>query len=274
MDLRPQNCPSDFQLDCYLLEADREELAWIGGHLETCPICQFQAQRRRAQFTAYALAVRQSEQLNQEKSFEFKPWTNTNLPDAVATRLAAQGQDEQSQLTSLTMVTADQQIMMKILRDPKTQETWLYLLSEKAELCQHALVFPFGWDEGFVTDSEGRANLGRINWPSEDRFTAELRLPAATFSLVPLTRVKQGTPQTITSPSGDSLKVTYYTQGKYRRLEIEIVELRGLSEGSPLRVAVCEPESTHLHFINARQSRVISVGGLQDLGIVDLYIYQ
>ncbi len=191
-----------------------------------------------------------------------------------APRLAAKGADEEETPGSLTMVSTDQQIMMKVVQDQKTGEAWLYLLSDKPEICRHALVFPFMMKQGFVTDDTGRVNLGRIEWPSDERLTAEIRLPAATFHLSPLVQFEPGKPQMIESSDGDILKITYHSEGQYRRLDIQIMELRGVSQDSPLRLAVCERDSTRLQVLHPALTRATSIDGVQDSGAIELYLYQ
>jgi hypothetical protein len=57
-------------------------------------------------------------------------------------------------------------------------------------------------------------------------------------------------------------------------MEIQIMELRGMTTDSPLRMAVCERNSTHLHLLNPVRSRELSVGGIQGASAITLYLYQ
>lgn len=192
----------------------------------------------------------------------------------MAFRLAAKGAENEEVRFSLTMVSADQQILMKVVKDHKTGDAWLYLLSEHPEICRHALVFPFMMKQGFVTDDTGRVNLGKIEWPSDDQLTAEIRLPTATFHLAPLVQFEPGKPEMIESSDGDILKITYHSEGQYRRLDIQIMELRGVSQDSPLRLAVCERDSTRLQVLHPALTRATSIDGVQDSGAIELYLYQ
>lgn len=274
MNLQANDCPNHVQIDLYLLGSDEGRLSWIRDHLEKCPTCRYQADRRRADFASYAKALQEPAEIIPALEFRFKPWRSDDQQDDPSVRLAAQGQSNEAVQTSLTMISTDQQIMMKVLRDRQTQDIWLYLLSEQPELCRHALVFPFKLEQGYVTDAEGKVNLGDLQWPTEMSMTAEVRLPSATFQLAPLVDLEQGKPQLIESINGDILKVTYHSDGEYRRMEIQIVELHGLTTDSPLRLAVCERDSTHLQVLNPVQSRELSVGGIQGASAITLYLYQ
>lgn len=274
MTIQSPDCPNHVQLDLYLLGSDQGALAWIGEHLRICPVCRAQAARRRADFVAYASAISSQAQSDRSRVFAFVPWKDDPQNSDTAFRLAAKGAEKEEVRASLTMISTDQQILMKVVRDHKTGEAWLYLLSDKPEVCRHALVFPFLMKQGFVTDATGRVNLGKIAWPSDDQLTAEIRLPTATFHLAPLVQFEPGKPQMIESSDGDILRITYHSEGQYRRLDIQIMELRGVSQDSPLRLAVCEREGTRLQVLHPALTRATSIDGVQDSGAIELYLYQ
>lgn len=277
MSTQSSHCPNHVQLDLYLLGSDQGALAWIGEHLQTCHICRAQAERRKADFVAYASAVSEQVKTPRSRVYVFRPWLDREVDSQMALRtyrLAAKGAEEEETPGSLTMISTDQQILMKVVRDQKTGEAWLYLLSDQPENCRHALVFPFMLNQGYITDDSGRVNLGKIEWPSDERLTAEIRLPSATFHLAPLIQFEPGKPQTIESSDGDILKITYHSEGQYRRLDIQIVELRGVNQDIPLRLAVCERDSTRLQVLHPALTRTASVDGVQDTGAIELYLYQ
>ncbi|MBK7142545.1 MAG: hypothetical protein IPH75_10735 [bacterium] len=172
------------------------------------------------------------------------------------------------------MISTDKQIMMKVVQDQQTKEAWLYLLADDAELCRHALIYPFKMDRGYVSDAHGRVNLGKIDWPADDLLTAELRLPSASFYLAPIAEIEQGTPQVIESSNGDILKVVYHAEGEFRRLEIQIIELKGITPDSPVRMAVCERSSTHLQVLHSTKAPSVNITGVKDPGAIELYLYQ
>lgn len=192
MNLHQSQCPNHVQLDLYLLGSDQGVLSWIGEHLKSCPLCGFQAKRRRNDFAAYAEAVSEYQNESVQRVYTFEPWENPSTIASVSHLLAAEGTKLSEPRTSVTMVSTDKQIMMKVVQDQQTNEAWLYLLSDDPELCQHALVYPFKMGRGYVSDAHGRVNLGKIDWPTEDQLTAELRLPSSTFHLAPLVEVEPG----------------------------------------------------------------------------------
>lgn len=277
MSTQSPHCPNHVQLDLYLLGSDQGALAWIGEHLRTCPVCRAQAERRRADFVAYTSAMGEQAKSPRSRTYVFRPWRDREIGSPMvfrAPRLAAKGADEEETPGSLTMISTDQQIMMKVVQDQRTGEAWLYLLSDQREICRNALVFPFMMKQGFVTDDTGRVNLGKIEWPSDERLTAEIRLPAATFHLSPLVQFEPGKPQMVESADGDILKITYHAEGQFRRLDIQIVELHGVNQDSPLRLAVCERDGTRLQILHPALTRATSVDGVQDSGAIELYLYQ
>lgn len=271
MNLPSPDCPSAVQLELFLLEGEKSGLGWVEEHLEKCAYCRMQATMRRADFASYAQALSERP-VAQPGCILLSKQLRGSGGIPIESRLAAQGRAASTEGNSLTLVSSDQRFVMKLVRDQHSGEAWIYLLADDQTDCRHALIYPFGMEQGYVTDSEGRANLGRIDWPGDEQATAELRLPAANFILSPPETYRFGEPQVIESADGDLVKIMYQADGEQRRLEIQLIDVRGIGKDAPLRLAVCEQHSTRLHILSPGLSPTAKIEGVQ--GAIELYLYQ
>ncbi|MEW5874428.1 MAG: hypothetical protein AB1752_04515 [Candidatus Zixiibacteriota bacterium] len=158
----------------------------------------------------------------------------------VVMSLAAKGVSESDKPRSLTLATEDRTMWLKAVRDKASGDLWLYLYSDDESLIpKNAAVKPFGMDREFLTDTQGRINLGQVKWPEKEFLRAEVRLPRATFRLAEVGDIERTAGDaTLTSPEGDRLYVSWTGDERGRRITIEVQALSGLSSQSPLQIAV------------------------------------
>jgi len=227
-------CPTGEEWDRYVLGA---QSAALTEHLEKCPSCRL----------AVAEKTRDWAELAREwlisatgRIIHLAPLADSRASADTPARLAAKGDEPVAMTEAVTLASPDRDILLRAIRDPYTQEVWLYLVAEKDPArCGHALVRAFGTGVEYVTDAQGRVNLGKVDLPSPTDLKAEVHLPTAVFTFLPLGEMKDKTESIVlVSPGGDQIRVTWAGDKPPRRLEVEVLKLAGRIADAPLKVAV------------------------------------
>ncbi len=150
----------------------------------------------------------------------------------------------------------------------------MFLVHEDPAMYRNVLVRPFGLEREFLTDPQGRINLGKIDWPTPDLYTADVRLPLALFTLSPLDLSERQQSATLTSANGDQIRVVLSDSERSKRVEIEILNLTGLAEQNPIRVAVREGDSSDIVLLSAGGSKRATVGNLKAVAPIEIFLFQ
>jgi len=159
--------PFGEQWDSYLLGAQISHRKAKEKHLDTCTYCSFLLARRQKELQDL---VRVWESSSQPKVIYLAPMEIGDDKETPATiLLAAQGNDDMSKDRAITLTSPDQTLLLRAVCDTHTGEMWLYLISDDPDVFRNMLVKPFGAGHEYLTDDQGRVNLGLINWPGRSR---------------------------------------------------------------------------------------------------------
>lgn len=231
------SCPTGEEWDAFLLRPSQSRDAEMVQHLDCCAICRVIVEDRRKELLSLDLDC---EPLIPSGIFRLYLWTPDNAVNPPSARLAAQSDTQGEELpASVTLISPDKRLMMKAIRDGRTGDTWVHLLSDDPSLIRNVLVRPFGTDIEAITDETGRVNVGKVPWQESTTLNAEVRMPRATFTLNRVPKLADaGSEALLTSEAGDKIRVTLVEQGSSRQLEIEILQLAHSIENAPVRLAV------------------------------------
>ncbi len=266
------SCPTAEEWDRFLLGPATGSNSTLHEHLAQCPYCRLVVEERRRELQEIGEAWARS---GGSPVVYLRAWRDRSAEGEMPIRLAAKGQSERVTPESMTLLSPDQKLLMRAVRDRHTRETWLYLLANDPTMVKNVLVKPFGRDDEYVTDAEGRVNIGQVDWPDEDACTAQVRLPMATFTLTPSHEVASDRASTVlNSPDGDQIRVTLSDSGRNKRLQIEILKLGRLLAGVPLKVAVREGKSSGILMVNSEPPEPVALGDLTALEPIEIFVFQ
>ena len=265
-------CPTSEQWEQYLLEENAPDRVDLERHLEACPQCRFMLT-----------------QLTKELESLKTVWGTSVTPDIIhllpllpdaasggptPLKLAAQGTQRDDEQDAITLASEDQQVLLRAVRDAHTKETWLYVVADDPTLYENVLVIlPLG-DQEFVTDAQGRVNLGVVDWPEKELLAAEVRPPQATFAMSPFRAVETGESAELKSSGGDRVKVALTGEGHNYRLDIQILELSKARTKASLKVAVRVAGTERLVQIQPVISDQASFGDIDAIEKLEVYLYQ
>lgn len=265
-------CPSAESWDRYLLDADSGDREQLGEHLENCAYCRLLVENRKRELAELAYAWTDS---RPAAVIYLTPYQDSAIPNGhSATLLAAKGNGESKVPGAIALASPDEKVLLRAVRDAHTREVWLYLLSEEPDLVKNVVVKPFGQEQEFVTDAEGRVNLGDIEWPSSENLNAELRLPMATFHLEPIEPSDQAASLELRSEAGDRIRVSLTGTGRNRVVDIRIVELAKATSDSPVRVAMRGQGSLSRLQVEPVELDHAAFKLPESQGEIEIYIYQ
>jgi hypothetical protein len=267
---RSLQCPTGEEWDRYIAGAPGERQSWLAEHLRTCPFCRFAVAERRRELAEIGPILDRPELLLHLFPFPIEPIAGISIP-----RLAAQGSESVPPPESFTLASADRRLLLRAVRDPRSGEIWLYLLSDDPSLCRNVLVRPFGAEREYVTDNLGRVNLGNLNWPVPEHQTVEVRLPTAMFVLHPYEAGSEASAGTIlSSPQGDQIRVTISGQGAGRQINIELLSIGSQTSDAPLRVAVRDVASGQIKMVRAASTGRAVVGDFAVPETIEIFLFQ
>lgn len=271
--IQKRTCPTGERWDQFLLNPGMAERQELERHLEECPYCRFVIAQKRTDLGDLQRAW--DESAVPDFIFLSPLILDDSFEEPAAALLAAQGIPEDVGAKAVTLSSPDQKVFMRAIRDSHTKETWLYLMAEDPDLCRNVLIKLFGREGEYLTDSNGRVNLGVIEWPGAEKLTAEVHLPKATFALTPMKDLADsGDSVVLNSSAGDRIKVTFMGDGRNRLLEVQILEISDMHKETPLRIAVRLTEMERLLQVKPAPSGRATFDGVETLGTLEIYLYQ
>jgi hypothetical protein len=265
-------CPTVEQWVQYLLGEFEDTRNQLELHLQECSYCRFVLARLRQEMARLTMVWNDS---TQPDVIKLHAWHLGNLGEVHPhSLLAAQSEDDSTMAESVTLSSADQRLLLRAVRDPRTREVWLYLVAEDPSVYQNALVRPFNLRQEFLADSEGRINLGAIDWPDKTALNAEVHLPKVSFRLAPLEDVasKENSVE-LTSAHGERIRVTFSGEGRNRRLTISVLDIPGLGSEQAVRVAVRAGAETRLVHLPATASSPAAFDNVDVLKTIEVFLY-
>lgn len=262
----------------------------ISGHVQHCNPCADEISRLRilpdnidALMEEVSLTTIESIDTNlasvRERSssahvFTLTAWHAEVTDVAVTSRFAAQAMDNTSYSAPIILSTDDERLMLKALLDANTKEVWIYLSAEDPSLYQNVLIRPFGGTAEYLSDSNGKVNLGLVDWPDPKNYTAEIRVPWAQFTLSPFRDLGSiGKSVVLSSDAGDQIRVTYSGEGKSRLVELEIVNTASEPRSERLKIAAREGGSTEIVMIKSGVHEPVSLEKMKAVEKVEIFLF-
>jgi len=265
-------CPTSEQWERYLLEDDVPDKLYLERHLEGCPQCRFTLTQLNKELECLRAIWDESAVPDIIRLFPLRPDASSGGP--TPQKLAAQGVQKDARHDAVTLASEDQQVLLRVIRDAHTEETWLYVVADDPALYENVLVRLPSVDKEFVTDPQGRVNLSVVDWPEKELLAAEVRPPKATFTMSPFRAVETGEAVELRSTSGDRLKMALTGEGHNYRLEVHIVELSKAHMKAPLKLAVRMAGTKRLVQIQPVVSDQACFGDLDAVEKLEVYLYQ
>ena len=231
-----KQCPSGVEWDRYVLDPAMPNREAMTSHLTACPYCRIVLAELQSDWTGLSVG----RPAKQPTIFILVP-----VPEVVQAprnmALAAKGEEPKRKAPkSLTLATEDHQMWLKAVRDTQSGDLWVYLYSEEEGLIpRNAVVRPFGIDRDYLTDEQGRINLGPIDWPERLSLRAEVRLPRASFRLAEVGELDRPAGEAVlASAAGDRLKISWVGEAKSRRITLDLQVLAGIRLDTPIQIAI------------------------------------
>ena len=273
-----QDCPTGADWDRYVLDQSMPDRAAMERHLQACAYCAFVVAESRQVWQDVLEGIDTGHTARQgaagiiilEAVGDWIP-----LPQIPA--LAAKGLSGDAEPSSLTLASADRTVWLRVVRDANTRDVWLYLLSEgEGATAANVMLRPFGLDDAFITDQQGRINLGPVPWPARDTVQAEVMFPKASFRLAEVREQEQPTGQALLrSAGGDEIRLSWTGEKRHRRLTLEIARLSGMTADAPVKLAVRSAGQTRpMHVATILPPATTGLESEGDLAALEIYIYQ
>ncbi len=157
-----------------------------------------------------------------------------------------------------TMYSEDPEVVMRVVRDNAVQKDYLQLIAESPEYYQHVLVRVPSQGREFITDSEGRAEIGPVDNTGVQSWDWEIRMPDAIFQLAPLVksaRAADYSSETILETSRhDRLLVRFAGLAGEKQVSVEILELDGEADFAPVKILLVQDGLSESQQVAARQT--------------------
>jgi hypothetical protein len=265
-------CPTSSELEVFILDPEYPDRDRLNTHIESCPYCQISVAELKREWSELAAAS----QASASTTFIVVPIEEASTFVGMPA-MAAKGADTTPPVRGLILASPDRVMWLKVVRDAQTEDIWLYLYSEdEALIPRNAVVRPFGMERDFVTDEQGRINLGRVAWPDKESLRAEVRLPSASFRLEGIGNLDRPTGEaTLTSPAGDRLHVSWTADDRGRRITIEVQSLAGLSAETPLQIAVrARGVETPVQVRSSQLERPLTIEQAGSLDLIEIFVYK
>jgi len=266
-------CPTGEQWERFLLATQMSQRKALEEHLETCPYCRFLIAERRRELRELEAVWENSvgPQVIQLTPLEIADQRG----EPATTLLAAQGGGDPMRQEAITLASPDQTLLLRAVRDLRSRELWLYLMADDPSTCRNVLVTPFGGEKEFLTDEQGRVNLGVVDWPKPLALTVDVSLPKAVFTLAPMKdQLGEGEAFELSSAAGDRIKVTFRGGGAGRHLEVQIVAFADIKEMMPIKVAIRGTGMVKIFQVDPAAFGKVPFEEQDKPGTLDIYLYQ
>ncbi len=239
-------------------------------HLDDCEFCrelreQIEAQQESANELGLTLDVPVSEECKQRLWLEslcktvlpLKPLLrqSSQRPGLLAADSPRPPNADQHGLA--TMFSEDPEVVMRVVRDTAVGKDYLQLIADSPEYYQYVMVRVPSQGREFITDREGRAEIGSAETVGVQSWDWEIRMPDAIFQLSPLVHTAQAadySAETILETSHhDKLLVRFIGLPSEKQVTVEILELDGEEDFSPVKILLVQDGHTESRQVAARQ---------------------
>jgi len=174
------------------------------------------------------------------------------------------------------LVTENQEVLVRVMRNTETKEVILHLIAGSADKYRNVLVRIPSLEGEYTSDEYGRVPLGRVILPSREELFVEVETPRATFELasldLPQDQVVAQTEVVLTNEQNDSIRVEFIPTDLRYTLKVHLLTLRQEEEKNHLRVLVVR-RSNGQRWMKAVKKGVAVFQGLQQNGELRIQVF-
>ena len=149
---------------------------------------------------------------------------------------------------ALTLYSEDPEIVLRIMSGPQPDDNYVQLISDDMSLVSHVLIQAPQLGREFVTDDQGRAELGDERLEITDEVKWQLKMPDAVFDLEPLTydphKTEYSRQVTLQTDRQDKVEVTFERKTEGKQITLRVLELDGREDFGDIKVVVSTPQAS------------------------------
>ena len=164
--------------------------------------------------------------------------------------LAADGEQQAAPLPdgAITLYSEDPEIVLRIMRGPQPDDNYVQLISDDMSLVSHVLIQAPQLGREFVTDEQGRADLGSPPPVLTDDLKWQIKMPDAVFDLEPLTydpdKTEYSRQVTLQTDRQDRVEITFERKTEGKLITLRVLELDGSEDFGDIKVVVSTPQAS------------------------------
>lgn len=252
------------------------EIGRVQAHVKECDFCaEFcvdlrliaetgaVAEIENMQISAERLADRLFRESRRGFVVEFAPLGESggapDLPMAADNKRDADSDDRHA----ITLFSADPEIVLRLMSGPNPDDNYVQLIADDSALVSHVLLQSPQLGKEFVTDSNGRADLGAEPLKFTDEVKWQIKMPDAVFDLAPLKydpdKSEHAEKVTLETDRRDKLEVTFERLTEGKRITLRLLELDGKQEFGEVKVVVATEHSSREDEIGADSSATFEI---------------
>lgn len=157
----------------------------------------------------------------------------------------------------ITLCSINPEVVMRVVASTDKHNRYLQLLSDEPELTSYVMVQIPELDKAFMTDSDGRAEIGPDLNDDLESLKWQIKLPDAIFELEPLTydpdRIEQAQEVILESDNDDRITVRFETRTEGKSVMIGIKQIAGQPDFGPIKVALSHRKNTSVRLATSGQ---------------------
>ena len=143
---------------------------------------------------------------------------------------------------AITLYSADPEIVLRLMIGPNPDDNYVQLIADDAALVSHVLLQSPQLGKEFVTDANGRADLGAGPVEFTDEIKWRIKMPDAVFDLAPLKydpdKPEHSERVTLETDRQDKLEVTFERLTEGKRITLRLLELDGKQDFGEVKVVI------------------------------------
>jgi hypothetical protein len=234
--------------------ADRES-EQIAQHLDDCEFCRefcddyrllqqsmTAAEREEITLEAATLAERLHREALTGKTISLNALRSEAGEPVLPLAADGERQDGTTADQTLTLYSEQPEVVLRVVRGSQPSDNYLQLISDDSSLVSHVLVQAPQLDEEYLTDEQGRADLGSPPPELTDDLKWQIKMPDAVFDLEPLAydpnKTEYSQQIVLETEKQDKIEVTFEGKTEGKKLSLRIIALEGSSDFGEVTVVV------------------------------------
>lgn len=149
-----------------------------------------------------------------------------------------------------TLYSESPEIVMKLMRDQRDGSNFVQLIAESSHLTANVLVCTPDQGMEIVTNDDGRAILPSNLMTDPATIHWQIRLPEATFDLVPLiydpNKTEYSQETVLETDRGDRVRVRLMGKTVGKQVEVELLALEGKSDFAAVKIVIIADNQSQL----------------------------